>query len=403
MPYYWRSILSRNNFNFPQIEARRYRSALHRAQRAVERSGQMILGPGVAGFEADLAAWMGQGLVAQQVIGVANGTDALELALHACGVSAGDLVALPSHTAYATAAAVLRRGALPLFVDISTDRPVMDASALRARLMKPPIGRPVKAVIAVHLYGEACDLEALLRVCREHGVPLIEDCAQACGTEYRGQQVGTFGDFACFSFYPTKNLAAFGDGGALVTRAQGECLEQIRRMRFYGWDQNREAVQWGVNSRLDELQALLLSAKLQHLKQHIAQRRRVAGWYWHGLSPLLGQTALRRLPGDGQAWRHSYHLYVVEVEPESRPKILEHCLNQGIPVGVHYPKACHQQAFLRERADNSANADGQSERDTLLNTEGLVERILTLPLHPYLSRKAVERVLRVLRQGLQNW
>ena len=402
LPHLWRPMSSRSPFNFPQIEAHRYRGALHQALRAIERSGQVILGPGVAGFEADLAAWLGQGLKAEQVLGVANCTDALELALHACGVRAGDTVALPSHTAYATAAAVLRLGAVPLFVDIAVDRPVIDVSALRSRLAQPPAGRPVKAVIAVHLYGEVCDLQELLSVCREHGVPLIEDCAQACGSQYRGHQVGTWGDYACFSFYPTKNLAACGDGGALVTRAEGESLEQIRRLRFYGWDQSREAVQWGVNSRLDELQALLLQAKLQHLEHRINQRRRVADWYQQGLSPLLADTALRKLPTDGQEWRHSYHLYVVEVEPEHRPALLAHCLNQGIPAGLHYPKACHQQAFLRQRAAWSTDQERPAGGESLPNTERLAGRILTLPLHPYLSRNTVERVLRVVRQGLQN-
>jgi aminotransferase EvaB len=393
---------SRNPFNFPQIEARRYRGAMHQAQQAIERSGQVILGPGVAGFEADLASWMGQGLRAEQVIGVANGTDALELALHACGVRAGDLVALPSHTAYATAAAVVRLGAMPLFVDIAADRPVIDVSALRARLAQPPAGRSVKAVIAVHIYGEVCDLQELISVCREHGVPLIEDCAQACGSQYRGQHVGTWGDYACFSFYPTKNLAACGDGGALVTRAEGESLAQIRRLRFYGWDRSREAVQWGVNSRLDELQALLLQAKLQDLAQRIDQRRRLAEWYRQGLSPLLTNTALHKLPADGQDWRHSYHLFVIEVEPERRPALLEHCLSQGMPIGIHYPKACHQHAFLQNLAAWSDRDEGMSSSEALPNTERLMSRILTLPLHPYLSRNAIQRVLRVVRQGLYN-
>jgi dTDP-3-amino-2,3,6-trideoxy-4-keto-D-glucose/dTDP-3-amino-3,4,6-trideoxy-alpha-D-glucose/dTDP-2,6-dideoxy-D-kanosamine transaminase len=402
LAHLWHPMSSRNPFNFPQIEARRYRGALLRAQQAIERSGQAVLGPGVAGFEADLASWMGRGLRAEQVIGVANGTDAIELALHACGVRAGDPVAMPSHTAYATAAAVLRLGAVPLFVDIAASRPVIDASALRIRLAQPPSGLSVKAVIAVHLYGEACDLQELLKVCREHGVPLIEDCAQACGSQYRGERVGTWGDYACFSFYPTKNLAACGDGGALVTRAEGESLEQIRRLRFYGWDRSREAVQWGVNSRLDEIQALLLQAKLQHLAQRINQRRRVAEWYRQGLSPLLSNTALRKLPADGPDWRHSYHLYVIEVDPECRPALLEYCLSKGIPAGVHYPKACHQQAFLQNLATWTNRKECVASREALPNTERLVSQILTLPLHPYLGRNAVERVLRVVRQGLKN-
>ncbi len=220
-------------FNFPQQELLRYRPLLLDAIERITSSGQVILGEGVRQFEAGLAHWLGAGCEPERVIGVANGTDALELALRAAGVGLGDRVLLPSHTAYATAAAVLRVEAVPVFVDLEPGRSVLSVAHLAHRLeeagRRP--GGAFRAVIAVHLYGEACDLAALGAFCAQHGLALIEDCAQACGTTYQGRAVGTWGDFAAFSFYPTKNLAAFGDGGALVVN-RPEVVEVARPVGF---------------------------------------------------------------------------------------------------------------------------------------------------------------------------
>ncbi len=376
-------------FNFPQQDLLRYRQVLVDAIDRITSSGQVILGEGVRRFEAEFATWLGAGCRPDQVIGVANGTDALELALRAAGVEPGDRVLLPAHTAYATAAAVLRLEAVPEFVDLEEGRAVLSPTHLRQRLETPRdagSGGRFRAVIAVHLYGEACDLEALRGICADHGLALIEDCAQSCGTTYREQTVGTMGDFAAFSFYPTKNLAAFGDGGALVVN-RPDAVERARRSRFYGWDQERQAVQFGVNSRLDELQAWVLLGKLQDLSEQIAKRRQVAAWY----RELLADLALL-LPEDGADWRHSYHLFVVRLrDPSRRAELMREAQRQGVPLALHYAQACHQQPYVLQRLGPQA---------PLPETERCLANILTLPLHPHLERSHVEEVARVLRSLL---
>ena len=312
------------------------------------------------------------------VVGVANGTDALELALRGCGIGPGDRVVMPAHTAYATTAAVLRVGAVPLFADIAATGHGIALDHVR-QLLQEAGPRP-RALIAVHLYGEACDLTELKALCDEHGLDLIEDCAQACGTLYRGEPVGSWGRFAAFSFYPTKNLAAFGDGGALVVNRPGD-VEAARRSRFYGWDGRRQAVQFGVNSRLDELQAWVLLGKLDHLRSQIADRRQVAHWYRERLQHLAGRGVV--LPTDGPDWEHSYHLYVIQLPSDQRDWLLEQGRSMGLPLAVHYPLACHQQPYVNERFGPQAG---------LPRTEERLGRILSLPLHPYLDERQIDEV-----------
>ena len=367
-------------FNFPQQEAWRDRHLLRRAQRRLIRSGQTILGPGVAAFEAAFATWLDRDLSPEHVVGVASGTDALELALRACGVEAGDRVALPAHTAYATLAAVLRLQARPVFVDLAPTGAVLCPDHLQTLLSQAV--EPIRAVIAVHLYGEVCDLTTLVALCDRYGTSLIEDCAQACGSRHGTKSVGLQGRFACFSFYPTKNLAALGDGGAVLVNRRDD-VTTLRRLRFYGWNGEREAVQMGVNSRLDELQAWLLRDKLPQLNRRLAQRRQVAQWYRQALE---GLPALQ-LPHDGEHGRHSYHLYVVRLPAAIRDQALGACRGAGLPVGLHYPLACHQHTHVIQRFGRSWS---------LPRTEALLPTILSLPLHPDLPRREVRRLAAVL-------
>jgi dTDP-4-amino-4,6-dideoxygalactose transaminase len=285
-----------DRINFPQKDTKFYQSLIDDALQSIINSGQLILGPGVKQFESDFAKWLSHDIEAVHCIGVGNGTDAIELALRAAGIQAGDHVALPAHTAYATVAAVLRVAAIPIFIDVQSDRPVISAETLAHTLS---ICKSVKAVIAVHLYGEVCDLESIQSLCNLNHLTLIEDCAQATGSLYRNYRVGTFGDFAAFSFYPTKNLGAMGDGGMLVVnpRIHQNQLEIARQMRFYGWNDNREADNFGVNSRLDEFQALLLSGKLHNLDLQIERRRELAALYNFELKPYLGNQIID-LPSD---------------------------------------------------------------------------------------------------------
>ncbi len=374
-------------FNYPQTESRIYHRSFVRASKYVQKSGQLILGEGVKKFEENIANWMGEDINSEQVIGVATGTDALELSLLSCDIKTSDQIAVPSHTAYGTVAAILRIGAIPVFIDIGDKYSTISPYDLREKLSNNP---KIKALIAVHLYGEACDLKALLKICRDFNIPLIEDCAQAFGTLYEGKPVGIFGDRSAFSFYPTKNLAACGDGGLFISKTKGKKLTYSRRLRFYGWDNSRYAVQKGVNSRLDEIQALILSSKLIDIKKRISQRRKVANFYKIYLEELLSTGDLISIPKDGDNWLHSYHLYVIRIKKEVRNFVYKYCLAKKIPVGIHYLKACHQQPFL------------SNNNYSLINTEKIVQEIISLPINPYLRKRDVQRVCNILRQGIRQ-
>jgi len=378
-------------YNYPKCEAKIYGKYIKCALKEIEKSGQLILGPGVRAFEESFASWLGNDIQPDQVIGLANGTDALKLALYAFGVKAGDHIALPSHTAYATAAAVVDIGAIPVWVDIRDDRPTISAKALQECLSRSPSDRPIMAAIAVHLYGECCELRELLYVCKQAQIPLIEDCAQACGSIYQSQKVGTWGDASTFSFYPTKNLAAMGDGGALVVRLKGSELVRVRQSRQYGWNNSREAVQFGINSRLDEIQALILQQKLLDLDVHIALRRKVAEWYRQSLRTLLKDRQILEIPSDGGDWSHSFNLYNIAVKPSMRDSLVAHLNNSGIPSAVYYPKACHHHLYLNRYYMH------------LPNTDKLVSGIMSLPLHPYMKRHNVVDVTSALKQALLDY
>jgi dTDP-3-amino-2,3,6-trideoxy-4-keto-D-glucose/dTDP-3-amino-3,4,6-trideoxy-alpha-D-glucose/dTDP-2,6-dideoxy-D-kanosamine transaminase len=375
-----------DRINFPQKDTKFHQALIDDALQSIINTGQLILGPGVKQFESDFAKWLSHDIEAVHCIGVGNGTDALELALRAAGIQAGDHVALPSHTAYATVAAVLRVAAIPIFIDVQSDRPVISAETLAHTLS---ICKSIKAVIAVHLYGEVCDLESIQALCNLNHLTLIEDCAQATGSLYHNHRVGTFGDFAAFSFYPTKNLGAMGDGGMLVVnpRINQSQLEIARQMRFYGWNDNREAVSFGVNSRLDEFQALLLCGKLQNLDLQIERRRELATLYYAELEPYLGNQIID-LPSDQDHWNHSYHLYVIQLQPNLRNKLLETSKQAEIPLSLHYAKPCHKHQYI---------VNNYPSYHSLPNTETIVEQILTLPLNPYLKSKDIRKICEFIK------
>ena len=378
-----------DRINFPQKDTKFYQDLIDDALQSVIDTGQLILGPGVKKFESDFAKWLSHDLEAVHCIGVGNGTDALELALRAAGIQAGDHVALPSHTAYATVASVLRVAAIPIFIDVQSDRPVISAETLAHTLS---LCNSIKAVIAVHLYGEVCDLESIQALCYQNHLTLIEDCAQATGSLYRNHRVGTFGDFAAFSFYPTKNLGAMGDGGMLVVnpRFNQNQLEIARQMRFYGWNDNREAVNFGVNSRLDEFQALLLCGKLHNLDLQIERRRELAALYYSELEPYLGNQIID-LPSDQDSWNHSYHLYVIQLQPNLRNKLLQASKQAEIPLSLHYALPCHKHQYI---------VNNYPSYHSLPNTETIVEQILTLPLNPYLKSKDIKKVCEFIKTNI---
>lgn len=319
----------------PKASYLAHQAAIDAALQETLASGWYILGQQVQTFEQEFAAYLG----AANCIGVANGTDALVLALRACNVGAGDWVITVAHTAVATVAAIELTGAIPLLVDIDpvtfTIDPVQTEEAIRLHAGK------VKAIIAVHLYGHPAAMTTLLEIAQRYDIKLIEDCAQAHGAQFQNRAVGGWADIAAFSFYPTKNLGALGDGGAVVTN-DAALAERVRLLREYGWRERYISEITGMNSRLDELQAAVLRVKLRALAEENARRRHLASLY----DAALANTSLV-LPQTWPDVLHVFHQYVVRCE--RRDELRAALRQQGIGSLVHYPVAIHQQPAYRNR------------------------------------------------------
>jgi len=334
-------------------------------------SGWYILGEQVAAFEQEFAACCG---VAHGV-GVGSGTAALQLALLACGVGPGDEVITVSHTAVATVAAIELTGATPVLVDIEPATFTLDPQRLEAA-----ITARTRVVIPVHLYGQPADLQPIQDIARGHGLRVIEDCAQAHGAMYRGRRVGGWGDLACFSFYPTKNLGAAGDGGMVVTD-DVQMAERVQWLRQYGWRRRYVSEIPGLNSRLDELQAAILRVKLSYLDAWNARRRALAARY----DALLAGGGVVT-PAVREGCQHVYHLYVVR--SQRRDALQVHLKQQGIASLVHYPLAVHQQPAY---ADVTIGPGGLPE------TERAAAQVLSLPLYPEMPDEHVGQVAAAVR------
>jgi dTDP-4-amino-4,6-dideoxygalactose transaminase len=329
-------------------------------------SGWYILGLEVRAFEDEFAAYLG----IEQVVGVASGTDAILLALRALGVGPGDEVITVGHTAVATVAAVELSGATPRLVDIDPVSFTMDPAAL-ARAITPR----TRAVIPVHLYGHPADMDAILAVARDHDLLVIEDCAQAHGARYRGRMVGTMGDAAAFSFYPTKNLGAMGDGGAVAAN-RPDVAERLRSLRQYGWRERYISDVAGYNSRLDELQAAILRVRLRHLEWENEARRHLAAVYDEALVNL----PLRR-PVACADDRHVYHLYVIRTG--RRDELQAYLQAREIGSAIHYPVPVHLQP---------AYARLGYEPGSLPVTESAAQSVLSLPMFPDLPAESAAAV-----------
>jgi dTDP-4-amino-4,6-dideoxygalactose transaminase len=357
----------------PLAQYRTHQAPIQRAINRVLDSGTYILGAEVESFETAFADFCGGD---HHAVGVASGTDALVLALKALGIGPGDEVITVSHTAVATVAAVLATGATPALVDVDEISMTLDPAALAAAATPRS-----KAVIAVHLYGQAADLDPVLAFARRQRLAVIEDCAQAAGGRYRGRRLGSIGDIGCFSFYPTKNLGAIGDGGLMLT-ADANLAARVRRLQQYGWDEARKTHEAGLNSRLDSLQAAILNVKLPHLESDNARRAAIARRYEHGLAGLPLTTPKARAGTD-----HVYHLYVIG--SAERDKLMAHLRDRGIGCAVHYPVPVHHQRGYAERVI--------VPQDGLAVTERICQRILSLPLYPELTDDDVNRVIEALR------
>jgi dTDP-4-amino-4,6-dideoxygalactose transaminase len=338
----------------------------------VLESGQYILGPVAERFESDFAAFLGLA----HGIGCASGTDAIELALRACGIGAGDLVFTVSHTAVATVAAIERAGATPVLVDIDAGGFVMDPAALDAALRRPPPGRPA-AILPVHLYGEPADLAVIGELARAQGLRVIEDCAQSHGARYRGRPAGSFGDIACFSFYPTKNLGALGDAGIIAT-GDPSLAAAAREIREYGWRERYVSARSGINTRLDPIQAAILAVKLPRLESDNQRRQAIAVRYDEGLAGLPIALPPRR-PNE----THVFHQYVIR--SQKRDRLREHLRAAAIGTGIHYPVPVHLHPAYSGRTSMGPTG--------LRNSERAAGEILSLPIYPQLTDAAADRVI----------
>ncbi len=351
-----------------------FRSGEKEIRSAIDRvleSGRYILGREVKSFEDEFAAFLGSAFC----IGVGNGTDALALALASVGVGPADEVITVSHTAVATVAAIEQIGAIPVFADIDPSTRCMDPRHIRG-LVSPA----TRAVVPVHIYGQPAPMAVILAIAAESGLKVVEDCAQAHGAELFGRKVGIFGDAAAFSFYPTKNLGAIGDAGAVVTNDR-YISDRCRSLREYGWQERYISSVAGFNSRLDELQAAILRAKLPLLAKGNERRREIASRYTESLAGT-GITSPAAIPGT----LHAMHLYVVETG--HREELRSHLNRLGIATACHYPAAVHQQPAYSGRIRGA---------DNLPVTESLYRSILSLPLYPELTDEEVDRVCAAIK------
>jgi len=359
-----------------------HRAEIDDAIRKVLEGGRYILGPEVASFEREFAGYVG----VRHAVGVGSGTEALHLALLASGIGRGDVVATASHTAVATVAAIELAGATPLLVDIEPRTYTMDPERLEEAILSQRSASPsvlVRAVIPVHLYGQPADLTAILAVARRHGLRVIEDAAQAHGASWNGRRVGALGDVAAFSFYPTKNLGALGDGGAVVTDDPA-LAERARLLREYGWRERYVSEFAGTNSRLDELQAAVLRVKLRHLEAENARRREIAAIYDKELAVSSIGLPVARSEGG-----HVYHQYVVR--SPRRDALIEELAGRGTRLLIHYPQPVHLQPAYRSRA--------LLQPGGLPHTEQACREIVSLPMHPHLT----DAQARTVAEWILSW
>ncbi|WP_339060560.1 DegT/DnrJ/EryC1/StrS family aminotransferase [Tepidibacillus marianensis] len=350
---------------------------IHQALEQVMSSSRFILGDNVKKLERDIADY-------SQVaygIGVANGSDALHISLLACGIEAGDEVITTPFTFFATAGSIARIGAKPVFVDISPKTFNIDPT-----LIEEKITDKTKAIIPVHLYGQAVDMDPIREIAQKHHLLIIEDAAQAIGAEYKGERVGELGDMACFSFFPTKNLGAYGDAGMIVTNNE-ELAEKIRVIRVHGSKPKYYHHVLGYNSRLDEMQAAILNVKFPHLNEWSELRRKNAAFY----SQLLADIDEVITPYEVENSYHIYHQYTIRVK--ERDQLQAYLKEQGVQTMIYYPMPLHVQPVFSDL--------GYKEGD-FPESEQAAKEALSLPMFPELKKEQQEYIVDKIRDFIEN-
>jgi aminotransferase EvaB len=341
----------------------------------VFKSGKLILGPEGIAFEREMASYVG----VSGGVGVNSGTDAIYIALAAVGISAGDEVITVPNTAVPTVSAIQVLGARPVFVDIRDDDFLMDVDQVEAAITPR-----TKAIVPVHLFGQCVDLDPLMAVARRHGLKVVEDCAQSQGSLYRNRQAGSTGDASTFSFYPTKLLGGYGDGGMVLSDDEA-VVSLARSLRFYGMEETYYAERHGYNSRLDEVQAAILALKLPRVEGWISRRRDIAGRYRQGFSGCG-----LRMPKENDYGRHVYHLFVVET-PGDRDATLARLEARGLKCGVQYRWPIH---LMRGYEDLGYRA-GQFPV-----AEQKAQQIFSLPIYPHLKDEEVDEIVEIVRTAV---
>jgi len=342
------------------------------AIREVVENGQFILGPEVKSFEEEIASYLG----VKYAIGVASGTDALHLALLACGIKPGDEVITTPFTFIATAEAITNCGATPVFVDIDPKTYNIDPAQI-----KPRITAKTRAILPVHLYGQPADMDPILELARKYNLKVIEDCAQALGLGYKGKKVGSLGNAGCLSFFPSKVLGAYGDGGMVIT-SNPEIAERVVMLRNHGCKQKYYHLVPGFNSRLDSLQAAILRVKLKHLDEWNSLRQQKASLYSRLFEEIDGVEPPYVAP-------YSYHIfnyYTIRVQnPVGRDKLQEYLSSQGIATAIYYPLSLHLQEVYKPLGYQSGDFS---------ESEKAQEEVLSLPIYPELSEGQIEEIVK---------
>lgn len=340
----------------------------------VLESGWFIMGQEVKAFEEEFAQYIG----CRYCVGVASGTDAIALSLMALGIGVGDEVITTNMTAFPTITAIIQTGATPVVTDISYEDGLMDIDAIESK-----VNRFTRAIIPVHLYGQSCDMGKLIRVASKHSLHIVEDCAQSVGAKFKGKRTGSIGDLGAFSFYPTKNLGAYGDGGAITTDDEN-VYDKLLQLRNYGQSVRYYHDTFGVNSRLDEIQAAVLRVKLKYLDEWNEKRRNHAAFYQKNLKvPCLKQN---------DYGTPVYHLFIIKTK--ARDAMMEHLKNNGIQCLIHYPVPVkRQKAFPLDK-----KVKGPGDSDTYPNTAKFADEILSIPIYPELANKDREKIVKVINE-----
>lgn len=358
-----------------QANYRSLKDEIDAAVAAVMNSCAFILGPDVAAFEREFAAYVG----CREAVGISTGTRALHLAMEALGIGAGDEVITVPNTFAATALAIEECGATPVLIDIDPDTYLIDPGRIEAALTER-----TRAIVPVHLYGQPVDMDAILAIAQRHKLLVIEDACQAHGARYKGRRVGTLGNAAGFSFYPGKNLGAFGDGG-LATTDDAELATRLRGLRNYGQSRKYHHDYRAYNARLDTIQAAVLRVKLRHLDRWNAQRQAAAARYRERLAGVE-EVVLPKVAPDRE---HVWHLFVIRVP--RRDAVLQALNEQGIGAGIHYPVPIHQMPAFSHLP---------YKKGDFPITEAYAPTLLSLPIFPEMTPEQVDRVCETLKDAL---